>query len=138
VSLKPSQIDQSGYATNLLGREGVNPDWLTSLCTMDLDDDDSFFARNVLGGNPAPPQPNSVAAPVPQRPASPNPFQLDPDFDVWAADRDSDNTQGETPLQQLIRHWMNERHAPDILPVQQTLLSGLLDHIRRQVSSSCP
>jgi hypothetical protein len=105
---------------------------------MDLDDDDSFFARNVLGGNPAPRQPNPVDAPVPQRRASPNPFQSDPDFDVWAADRDSEDTQGETPLQQLIRHWMNERHAPDILPVQQTLLSGLLDHIRRQVSSSWP
>ncbi|EIW77897.1 Sld5-domain-containing protein [Coniophora puteana RWD-64-598 SS2] len=38
----------------------------------------------------------------------------------------------ETPLQQLVRHWMNERHAPDILPVQEALLSELLDHIRRQ------
>jgi len=102
---------------------------------MDLDDDDSFFTRNVLGGNPAPRHPNPAPAPVPQRRPSPNPFQSDPDFDVWA-DRDSEDTQGETPLQQLIRHWMNERHAPDILPVQQALLSGLLDHIRRQVSSS--
>ncbi|KIM87745.1 hypothetical protein PILCRDRAFT_814459 [Piloderma croceum F 1598] len=96
---------------------------------MDLDDDDSFFTRNVLGGNPAPRQP---AAPAAQRRASPDPFQSGPDFDVWTANRDSEDTQGETPLQQLIRHWMNERHAPDILPVQQTLLSGLLDHIRRQ------
>jgi GINS complex subunit 4 len=39
----------------------------------------------------------------------------------------------ESPLQQLIRHWMNERHAPDILPVQEVLLSRLLDHIRKQV-----
>lgn len=39
----------------------------------------------------------------------------------------------ETPLQKLIRHWMNERHAPDILPVAETVLAGLLDHIRRQV-----
>ncbi|KII84746.1 hypothetical protein PLICRDRAFT_340619 [Plicaturopsis crispa FD-325 SS-3] len=38
----------------------------------------------------------------------------------------------ETPLQRLIRHWMNERHAPDILPAQEDLLSRLLDHIRRQ------
>jgi len=38
----------------------------------------------------------------------------------------------ETPFQQLIRHWMNERHAPDILPAQEELLSSLLDHIRRQ------
>lgn len=39
----------------------------------------------------------------------------------------------ETPLEQLTRHWMNERHAPDILPAQEALLSTLLDHIRRQV-----
>jgi len=39
----------------------------------------------------------------------------------------------ETPLQQLIRHWMNERHAPDILSNEGELLAGLLDHIRSQV-----
>jgi hypothetical protein len=39
----------------------------------------------------------------------------------------------ETLLQQLVRHWLNERHAPDILPVQAEVLGGLLDHIRRQV-----
>ncbi|CAL1702670.1 unnamed protein product [Somion occarium] len=38
----------------------------------------------------------------------------------------------ETPFQQLIRHWMNERHAPDILPAQEMLLGRLLDHIRKQ------
>jgi hypothetical protein len=38
----------------------------------------------------------------------------------------------ETLLQQLVRHWLNERHAPDILPVQAEVLGGLLDHIRRQ------
>ncbi|KAK7028267.1 DNA replication complex GINS protein SLD5 [Favolaschia claudopus] len=38
----------------------------------------------------------------------------------------------QTPLEQLTRHWMNERHAPDILPAQDVLLSSLLDHIRRQ------
>ncbi|KAJ7048543.1 hypothetical protein C8F01DRAFT_1190004 [Mycena amicta] len=38
----------------------------------------------------------------------------------------------ETPLQQLTRHWMNERHAPDILPAQDVLLGSILDHIRRQ------
>ncbi|KAK7036720.1 GINS complex subunit [Paramarasmius palmivorus] len=38
----------------------------------------------------------------------------------------------ETPLEQLMRHWMNERHCPDILPAQEELLSSLLDHIRRQ------
>jgi GINS complex subunit 4 len=32
-----------------------------------------------------------------------------------------------------VRHWLNERHAPDILPVQAEVLGALLDHIRRQV-----
>ncbi|KAI0051299.1 GINS complex, Sld5 component [Auriscalpium vulgare] len=45
-----------------------------------------------------------------------------PDFDA----------EPETPLQQLIRHWMNERHAPDILPWQGEVLDGLLNHINRQ------
>jgi hypothetical protein len=39
----------------------------------------------------------------------------------------------ETLFQQLVRHWLNERHAPDILPVQAEVLGALLDHIRRQV-----
>ena len=39
----------------------------------------------------------------------------------------------ETLFQQLVRHWLNERHAPDLLPVQAEVLSALLDHIRRQV-----
>ncbi|ETW76655.1 hypothetical protein HETIRDRAFT_327861 [Heterobasidion irregulare TC 32-1] len=43
-----------------------------------------------------------------------------------------DNANEETELQQLIRHWVNERHAPDILPGQENLLASLLDHIRRQ------
>ncbi|EDR06106.1 uncharacterized protein LACBIDRAFT_329250 [Laccaria bicolor S238N-H82] len=33
----------------------------------------------------------------------------------------------EMPLYQLTRHWLNERHAPDILPVQEPL-----SHLRRQ------
>lgn len=40
----------------------------------------------------------------------------------------------ETPFQQLIRHWMNERQAPDILPGQEMLLGRILDHVRKQVS----
>ena len=39
----------------------------------------------------------------------------------------------ETLFQQLLRHWLNERHAPDILPMQAEVLGGLLDHIRRKV-----
>ena len=45
---------------------------------------------------------------------------------------DLDDTQ-ELPLQKLIRYWMNERHAPDILPIQAELLAGILDHIHKQV-----
>ncbi|RDB21784.1 DNA replication complex GINS protein sld5 [Hypsizygus marmoreus] len=40
--------------------------------------------------------------------------------------------EDETPLQQLIRHWINERNSPDILPAQEDLLVAVLDHIRRQ------
>ena len=43
----------------------------------------------------------------------------------------------ETLFQQLVRHWLNERHAPDILPVQAEVLGALLDHIRRQVRQFC-
>ncbi|KAF8831419.1 hypothetical protein HHX47_DHR1000772 [Lentinula edodes] len=39
----------------------------------------------------------------------------------------------ESPISQLTRHWINERHAPDILPAQEDLLASLLDHIRRQI-----
>lgn len=42
----------------------------------------------------------------------------------------------ETSFQQLIRHWMNERHAPDILYAQEGLLGRLLDHIKKQVRTS--
>ncbi|KAJ3504360.1 hypothetical protein NMY22_g17952 [Coprinellus aureogranulatus] len=44
----------------------------------------------------------------------------------------------QTPLEQMMRHWLNERHAPDILPAQEELLAGLLDHLRVQVSTSFP
>lgn len=39
----------------------------------------------------------------------------------------------ETPFQQLIRHWMNERHSPDILTGQEILLGRILDHVRKQL-----
>jgi len=47
----------------------------------------------------------------------------------------NEEDQEEMPLQKLIRHWINERHAPDIMPMQAELLSGLLDHIRKQSST---
>ncbi|KAH9931754.1 GINS complex Sld5 component [Amylocystis lapponica] len=42
------------------------------------------------------------------------------------------DTAEETPFQQLMRHWMDERHAPDILPGRELLLGRLLDHVRKQ------
>ena len=45
---------------------------------------------------------------------------------------DLDDAQ-ELPLQKLIRHWMNERHASDILPIQAELLASILDHVHKQV-----
>ncbi|KAG5721548.1 DNA replication complex GINS protein sld5 [Termitomyces sp. T112] len=42
------------------------------------------------------------------------------------------SAEGETPLHQLIRHWINERNCLDILPAQEELLVNILDHIRRQ------
>ena len=64
----------------------------------------------------------------------------DPFGEPMAADIDpgvedvlqEEESQG-TPLEQLTRHWMNERHAPDILAAQEDLLTNLLDHLRRQV-----
>ncbi len=67
----------------------------------------------------------------------------DEDFPMAGAPSGSATTSGpialdfgaprETLFQQLVRHWLNERHAPDILPVQAEVLGSLLDHIRRQV-----
>lgn len=84
---------------------------------MDIDDDDdtTFFSRYAARPSAPPPRPR----------ANSNPFEDD--------DGPAPNAADETPLQQLIRHWMNERHAPDLLPAQQVLLAGLLDHIHRQV-----
>ncbi|PBK98587.1 hypothetical protein ARMGADRAFT_1075418 [Armillaria gallica] len=39
----------------------------------------------------------------------------------------SATTEAETPLSELIRHWMNERHASSILAAQEQLLGLLLD-----------
>ncbi|KAI9463881.1 hypothetical protein HD554DRAFT_2026853 [Boletus coccyginus] len=85
----------------------------------DDDDDDNFFTNLDRGDNAFQNRLRSAVRnddDVPMPPAPPS-FEED---------------EGETPLQQLIRHWMNERHAPDILPVAENVLAGLLDHIRRQ------
>ncbi|PBK62611.1 hypothetical protein ARMSODRAFT_1024598 [Armillaria solidipes] len=44
-------------------------------------------------------------------------------------------TEAETPLSELIRHRMKERHALTILAAQEQLLGLLLDHIRRQTDT---
>ncbi|KAI0804574.1 GINS complex Sld5 component [Irpex lacteus] len=61
----------------------------------------------------------------------------DDDIRLWGGGADApaiipQDTAEETSLQKLIRYWMNERHAPDILPAQEMLLGRLLDHIRKQ------
>ena len=56
------------------------------------------------------------------------------DVVMGGADAQSRN-RNDTPFQQMLRHWQNERHSPDILPGQEPTLNTLLDHIRRQVSS---
>lgn len=86
------------------------------------DDDDNFFSRLDRGNNAF--QNRLRNAP-----------RDDDDDDMPMPDTlpSFEEKEEETPLQQLIRHWMNERHAPDILPVAEDVLAGLLDHIRRQV-----
>ena len=83
----------------------------------------------------------------PSRPPSKQPIRNDDD-DVFndvpmapAAQEERRDTRFDeeeplgTPLERLTRHWMNERHAPDILPAQEDLLTYLLDHLWRQVGS---
>ena len=63
---------------------------------------------------------------------------------LWNVSRDDDDVsmaapppleedEEETPLKQLIHYWMNERHVPDVHLIAEVVLSGLLNHIRRQV-----
>jgi len=41
----------------------------------------------------------------------------------------------ETAVDVLARHWTNERHAPEILPAQEALLSSILDRLNRHAMS---
>lgn len=99
---------------------------------MDDEEDVHFFRNYASGAANAPSRRTGPTAP--RRSASPNPFDSDADGPARHFNDQAD--EEETPLQQLIRHWMNERHAPDLLPAQQVLLAGLLDHIHRQVRLS--
>ncbi|KAL4072048.1 hypothetical protein J3A83DRAFT_4358361 [Scleroderma citrinum] len=87
---------------------------------MDVDDP-NFFTRLARGGT------NTFEDRLRNAPHDDDELPRQRDAPILADDRDP-----ETPLQQLIRHWMNERHAPDILPTEEDLLSRLLDHIRSQ------
>lgn len=85
---------------------------------MSAEDEDMDFFDNLgsrSGSSRRRPAPSAAQAPI-------------------SADAPSEFDENETPLQQLIRHWMNERHTISILPVQQVLLAGLLDHVRAQVN----
>ena len=84
------------------------------------DDDDNFFSRLDRDNNPFQDRLRNAA-------------RDDDDAPMPAAPPLFEDEDEETPLQKLIRHWMNERHAPDVLPVAEDVLAGLLDHIRRQV-----
>lgn len=89
---------------------------------MDWDDEyDLGPARGTAG-------PSSIA---PARNALPR--DLDIDQPMPGVAPFAERTEDGTPLEQLIRHWTNERHAPDILPAQEDLLVSVLDHMRRQV-----
>ncbi|KAL4247890.1 DNA replication complex GINS protein SLD5 [Abortiporus biennis] len=74
--------------------------------------------------------------------------EIQDDFDI-GAERDDGGGRGfnlgilgeevddggeESLVQELFRHWLNERHSPDILPINEVLLAGLLDRIRKQTS----
>lgn len=85
------------------------------------DDDEYFFTRLDHGDNAFQNRLRSA------------PRDNDDPGDVPMPLLEDEEQEIETPLQRIIRHWMNERHAPDILPVAEDVLSGLLDHIRRQV-----
>lgn len=38
-----------------------------------------------------------------------------------------------TPVAQLIRHWMDERNSPDILPMRHELVQQMLENLSEQV-----
>lgn len=100
-------VPSSTYSTIVMA-SSLDTDWDMDTLSLSLNQADFIDkARNV---SPSPP-PRDVFIPT-----------------------DLDDAQ-ELPLQKLIRHWMNERHAPDILPVQAELLAGILDHVHKQVRS---
>ena len=58
----------------------------------------------------------------------------DDDVDVAPSNNAMDlDTPRGTKIQELMRHWLNERSAPEILQCQTQLLNGLLDFVADQV-----
>lgn len=100
----------------------------TVTCTTMDDDDDNFFSRLDSG--------NSAFQNRLRNAPRDGDDDDDDNIPMPAVPPSFEEEQGETPLQQLIRHWINERQAPDILPIAENVLSGLLDHIRRQVGKT--
>ncbi|KAJ6602448.1 GINS complex Sld5 component [Mycena vulgaris] len=90
---------------------------------------DAWEAEFVRGSNGSNARSNAVSGPSLPRRA---PALMDEDDEPMPEIQIDEELPDETPLEQLTRHWMNERHAPDILPAQDVLLSSILDHIRRQ------
>ncbi|THH14749.1 hypothetical protein EW146_g5628 [Bondarzewia mesenterica] len=93
------------------------------------------FEDAAMAGNPLFDDDDPMAVPSFIQRALHAPDDDDLDLAIAPRNRDLDlftTAEEETELQQLIRHWMNERHAPDILPGQEVVLSKMLDHIRRQ------
>ena len=56
------------------------------------------------------------------------------DYDIPTSDTLMDvETPSGSKIQELMRHWLNERSAPEILQCQTQLLNGLLDFVADQV-----
>ena len=46
----------------------------------------------------------------------------------------ADSTPAESDLQSLVRAWVNERVAPEILPYPEALLERTMERMRKQVA----
>lgn len=67
-----------------------------------------------------------------------NPMELDPlggDGEMGGTNADGEKM---SKIQELMRHWLNERSSPEVLKCQTELLNGLLDFVADQVRRVCP
>lgn len=58
----------------------------------------------------------------------------DDDYDIPAKNVMDVDTPSGSKIQELMRHWLNERSAPEILQCQTQLLNGLLDFVADQAA----